>query len=424
MQRMVNENFVQTLKAELDRVDGLKISKRHEHVIEGFRFPKGRAPRAVMAKKEYMLFNSNDYLGLRFHPQVKAADHDAVEKFGVSPGSVRFISGTYSTHRALENELARFHGRDDCILFSSAFAANLAVIHCLAKGQSKDSLVSEKTLIVSDELNHRSIIDGIRVVNFPKEQRCVYKHLDFEDLKRILEENKGKYTRVLVISDGVFSMLGEYADLAKMHKVTDAFQLAYAEGVLIMIDDCHGVASLGTTGKGTEEASGGRADVLVGTLGKGFGGEGGYVVADQVLIDYMREAAATYIFSNPISPGTASAGAASVQLVAGVEGNARLMALRENIAHFKYGIGKAGFSLAAESSHAVQPILIGDPVKTKALVEALFKEGILVTNINYPVVPKGRDEIRIQLSALHTKADLDEFVEKAKKHALILGILS
>jgi glycine C-acetyltransferase len=241
-------------------------------------------------------------------------------------------------------------------------------------------------------------------------------------LRDLLEKNKGTGKRVLVIKDGVFSMIGELQDIGKMQHVISEYQNEYEEGVISIVDDAHGIGALGT-GRGVEEVTGGRCDLLVGTMGKAFGVDGGYVVGDQVFIDYLRESAATYIYSNPISPGTAAASLESVKLIDSDMGQSLLRQLRENITYFKEKVIDVGFKFVADSSHPIQPILIGDPRKTRELVDALFEEGFLVTNISYPVVPKGKDEIRVQVSAIHTKNDINEFLDKLEKTGKKLKIL-
>jgi len=416
---MSRQDFLTTLSAEVARIDEAGTVKRQETIIESF--TSDPAPQAMIAGQPRRIFNSNDYLGLRFHPKLKAAEHAASEKFGAGPGAVRFISGSLRIHRDLEQALAKFHGRDDAMVFSSAFATNMAVLFCLLKGQSKDSVVGDQVLVVSDELNHRSIIDGIRIANLSSEQKAIFKHLDAQDLRRVLAENVGKQQRVIVVTDGVFSMLGEYQDLKALRQVVDEFDGQFAQGVWLVVDDAHGVGAFGATGRGTEEASGGQADVLIGTLGKAFGADGGYVTASQGVIDYLRESAATYIYSNSISPGTAGAALAAVQLVSSPEGKKMLAQLAKNITQFKSLMQAEGFTFAVDSSHSIQPWFIGDTLKTKALKKALFDRGILVTNINYPVVPKGKDELRVQISAAHTEADLQAFLAAAKAEKAILG---
>ncbi len=401
---MSNIQFHKVLKQEIARIDAAKTSKRHERVIEGF--TSDHSPRAIIKGKKYLVFNSNDYLGLRFHKKLREGEHRASDTFGTGPGAVRFISGTLKVYKDLEKALATFHSRDDAMVFSSAFAANMAVMFCLIRGQSKDSYVSGDTLVISDSLNHRSIIDGIRVANISKDQKLIYEHLNYRALQGVLEQNAGKYARVLVVTDGIFSMLGESVSIDSIKGITKKFEHKYPEGVHLIVDDSHGVAAFGKTGRGVEEGGKKRADVLIGTMGKGFGADGGYVTGDQTTIDYLRESAASYIYSNSISPGVAGAALAAVQTVNSHEGQALLKKLRSNVKLFKEHIKKEGFALAADSLHPIQPILIGDAEKSKKLTEHLFQKGILVTSINYPVVAPGRDEIRVQLSAAHTPEDI------------------
>lgn len=412
-------NFYKLLQQELHRVDAAKSSKRNEKIIEKYTHDHG--VQAIIKGRPYVVFNSNDYLGLRFQPELARAERHASETFGTGPGAVRFISGTMKIYKELEKSLAKFHGRDDAMVFSSAFAANLAVIFCLIKGQSKDSLVSDETLVLSDELNHRSIIDGIRVANLPSGQRKVWKHLDYDNLKQLLEENASaqseegtKFKRVVLLTDGVFSMIGEYVNLEKVQQIASQYDSAYEQGVVVVVDDSHGVGAFGKRGRGVEDVTNVHADVLIGTMGKAFGADGGYVVANQVVIDYLRESAATYIYSNSISPGVAAAAHAGVQMVDTPKGQELMRKLKSNIAFFKRYVKKAGLQLAADSIHPIQPLLIGDTKKSSALMNALFEKGILVTAINYPVVPPGRDEIRIQLNASHTQEDIKLLIDTCK----------
>ena len=418
---MAKQQFFASLQQEIARIDAAKVSKRNERVIEGF--TADPSPKAVIQGKNLSIFNSNDYLGLRHHQSLKQAEHTASEKYGTGPGAVRFISGSLQIHRDLEKKIAQFHGRDDALVFSSAFATNMAVLFCLLKGQSKDSVVSGNTLVVSDELNHRSIIDGIRVAGLESTQKAVFRHFDANHLAEVLEQNKGKFDRVIVVSDGVFSMLGEYQDLSKIRVVIDKYDEAFKEGVLLVVDDAHGVGAFGKTGRGTEEVSNAKADVLIGTLGKAFGADGGYVTGDQVVMDYLRESAATYIYSNSISPGTAGAALAALSLMETEEGVQLLQSLEKNVKFFKENMLAAGFTFAADSIHPIQPLLIGDADKTKALTNALYDAGFLVTNINYPVVPKGKDEIRVQISASHTQQDLENFLAAAQEAGKLTGVL-
>lgn len=408
-QLMLPASFSNTLIAEIDRLDKSSSSKRRENIIAGF--TAQASPRAIINGQEYLVFNSNDYLGLRFHPELKKGEHEASEKYGTGPGAVRFIAGTLQVYKDLEASIAKFHGRDDAIIFSSAFAANLAVLHALIKGQSKDSLVSSDTLVISDQLNHRSIVDGIRVANLPDSQRMVFSHMNSDSLDHVLSENVGKFSRCLVVTDGVFSMLGEFQDLACLRKVIASYQDKYTQGILLVVDDSHGVGAFGTSGRGTEEVTGAAADVLIGTFGKALGADGGYAVGDQIVIDYLREAAATYIYSNPPSPGTAGAALAAVKLLSAPEGKLLLESSRNNIAYFKEKAKAAGLVLAADSCHPIQPLLVGSPEKAASVREKLFSKGILASAITYPVVPAGRDELRFQITSIHTASDIDNLVQ-------------
>lgn len=418
---MPKNKFIQIINQELKRLDQAQLSKRQEKLIEGF--SSHPHPRAIIANQEYRIFNSNDYLGLRHHQLLKTAEHQASQKLGTGPGAVRFISGSFALHRELEKALAKFHGRDDALVFSSAFAANLATIFSLIKGQSKDSLLNDTALVVSDELNHRSIIDGVRLAGLNQDQKAIFKHMDASSLELILKENVGKFDRAVVISDGVFSMLGEYQDLKSLSSVIKKYDTLYPNGVISIIDDCHGIGACGDSGRGIEEICQQKADILVGTLGKALGADGGYVAADQSIIDYLRESAATYIYSNSISPGTAAAALAAIQLIDSKEGQQLLDKLKANIAFFKSELGKTKLKLASRSMHPIQPILVGDPVLSKLTTQKLLTHGYLVTSINYPVVAKTRDEIRVQINATHTHQDIQDFVQDLNSIAIETGLV-
>lgn len=415
----MTQDFYEMLKKEITRIDEAKTSKRHERIIEGF--TQDKSPKAIIAGKQYHIFNSNDYLGLRHHKVLKKAEHEASKQFGSGPGAVRFISGTLSIHKELEKKVAAFHHRDDAIIISSAFAANLAAMFCLSQGLTKTSLIDNDVLIISDSLNHRSIIDGVRITGLPKEQRVIFEHMNPQSLADVLKQYQGKHRRVVVVTDGVFSMLGEYQQLKKIREVISQYETYYPLGILLVVDDAHGVGIAGDTGRGVEEIEGVQADVLVGTFGKGFGSDGGYITGNQVIIDYLRESAATYIYSNSISPGTAGAALASFDLADSSVGKRLLNKSRKNTKYFIKTMKQAGFEFAAKSSHPIQPVLISDTAKTKRYVEELFAQGILVTNISYPVVPQGRDEIRVQISATHTKEDIDYLVHAFVKAREIIA---
>lgn len=400
-------NFLKILQNELDRVDQAKVSKRNEFIIDEVL----NATQVWSNGEKFDIFNSNDYLGLRVDKKLILAEEKAARRYGVGPGAVRFISGSCKVYSELEKKVAQFHNKEAGMVFSSAFAANLGVIFSLIKGQSKDSLVNDRVLVVSDELNHRSIIDAIRLANLDKSQKAIFKHKDKNSLKEILEKSKNDFDRVLVITDGIFSMLGEVQDLAGLKDVINQHQDDYKNGVFLIVDDAHGVGAFGKTGRGSEQECGVQADLLLGTFGKAFGCDGGYVVGNQTIIDYLRESAATYIYSNCMAPTTAQSAWESLDLMMSERGKKLLEKLGNNLAYFKNKIKKTKFSLAVESNHPIQAILIGNPIEAKKIVNLLKDNKILATNINYPVVPKGKDEIRVQISAQHTKEQIDKFID-------------
>lgn len=406
---MRTDNFFKLLKKEVEDLQKLGISKRNEKIIEGF--TKETPPRAILKRKKYYVFNSNDYLGLRFSKQLQKSEALSSEKLGTGPGAVRFISGTLKIHTQLEKEIAKFHQKEAGMIFSSAFAANQGVIFPLIVGQRKNTLVNDNVLVISDELNHRSIIDAIRLAKLPKENKTIFKHLDTKILEEIIKNASGKFDRVLIITDGVFSMLGEVQDLKSIKEIKDRYQNQFKNGILIIVDDAHGVGVLGEKGRGSEEYCQAEVDVLVGTFGKAFGTDGGYVVSKREVIDYLKESSATYIYSNNLTPGTAAASLQAIKISQTNKGKNLRKKLQENINYFKRKAKDLNIPLAANSYHPIQPVLIGDSLKTKKIVEALFKKGFLTTAISYPVVPAGKDEIRIQLCANHTKEVIDFFLK-------------
>ncbi len=281
-----------------DKLGELRASGRlkgAESVTTGVVAPAaGKGPRFLIeghGERPFLRMNSNSYLGLSFATRVMEAEEEAVRRYGVGPGAVRFISGTWAPHVKLEKRLADFHGRAAAMLFSSAYATVMGVIA---------PLVSDKTVVISDELNHNSIINAIALAR-PAEKR-IYKHLDFGELTRQLGAFTNTCRRAVVITDGVFSMRGDHARLDEIMRIAKQFHPLYAEGVIVIADDSHGVGAFGETGRGTEEVAGAKVDVLIGTLGKAFGVNGGYVVTSQSTVDYLRETSPFYIYSNPITP--------------------------------------------------------------------------------------------------------------------------
>ena len=378
--------------------------KGRETVISGVLPPAPPKGRRYLLEGEggrpFLRMNSNSYLGLSFRAEVIAAEEEAVRRLGTGPGAVRFISGTWSPHVALERQLSRFHGRDAAMLFSSAYATVMGVLA---------PLITDKTAVISDELNHNCIINAIALAR-PAEKH-IYRHLDMGELERGLAAAAKSCTRAIIVTDGVFSMRGDHVPLDRIMALARQYDAGFAENAIVMVDDSHGVGAFGKTGRGTEEHTDSRpADILVATLGKAFGVNGGYVTGDETIIRFLRESSPFYIYSNPITPAEAAAAQQAVALVDGPVGLGLLIHLRAMTGRFKAGLVKLGFE-TLPGEHPVVPLMLRDSARTSALVAHLRGCGILTTGLNYPVVPKGEEEIRFQISADHAPADIDEALE-------------
>jgi glycine C-acetyltransferase len=389
-------------------------AKRAESVVVAVKPAEtDRGPRFLLrgeGEKEFLRMNSNSYLGMGLRPEVVEAEEVATREFGAGPGAVRFISGTYEPHVTLERELASFHRREAGMIFSSAYAAIVSTI---------TPLVTPETVLVSDELNHNCIINAMRLSR--PAGKAIYGHNDVAALERALEEWKGKAERAVVVTDGIFSMRGDHAPLDEIAAACARHDDGYAENVVLIVDDSHGVGAFGRTGRGVEEhTGGGPADVLVGTLGKAFGVNGGYVVADAPTIAFLRESSQMYIYSNPITAGEAAAALASVRIVASPEGEALLARLRALTKRFEEGLGRIGIE-TIPGAHPVVPLMIRDTRKTRDLVAYLYDHGVLVTGLAYPVVPRGDEEIRTQINADHTESDIDHVLALLAKYEATHG---
>ncbi|MDV6343052.1 aminotransferase class I/II-fold pyridoxal phosphate-dependent enzyme [Nitrosomonas sp. Is37] len=369
-------------------------------------------PRYFLAGDEraYLLMNSNSYLGLTLHPKVMAAEEEGVKHFGTGPGAVRFISGTYQPHVELEKRLAAFHGRASAMIYSAAYTTVMGVL---------PALIDEHTLVVSDQLNHNCIINAIRL-SYPAKKE-IFKHLDMTELERILSTyasgknaaGGSEIRRVLVITDGIFSMRGDCAPLDEIVAICRKYEQDFADGIITIADDSHGVGAFGETGRGTEEYTQSKVDILIATLGKALGVNGGYVVASAPVIDYLREISPFYVYSNPITPSEALAAIASLEILESKEGLERLARLRELAVRFENGLTELGFE-TIPGEHPVTPLVVRDTQQTALLIEYLFQNGILATGLNYPVVPKGDEEIRFQINANHTTGDIDYLLSVLK----------
>ena len=357
--------------------------------------------------REVINLCANNYLGLSSHPAVIEAAHEALRTHGYGMSSVRFICGTQDQHKMLEQRLARFLGTEDAILYAAAFDAN---------GGLFEPLVGEQDAVVSDELNHASIIDGIRLC---KAKRYRYKHNDMDDLERCLQLAIAEGARYrLVFSDGVFSMDGTVAQLDQMRTICDQ------HGALLGIDDCHASGFLGRTGRGTHEYRGvyGKVDIITGTLGKALGGaSGGFTAGRRDLIDLLRQRSRPYLFSNTLAPPIVGASIAVLDLL---EASTQLRdRLENNARYFRQAIAQAGFEIKP-GEHPIVPIMVYEAATAQALAARLLELGIYVVGFFYPVVPKGQARIRVQLSAVHEREHLEHGVAAFAQAGRELGLLN
>jgi len=399
---MPSQRLDNALAAELAELRESGTDKGAESVVIDIVAPRaGLGPRYRLAgsEGEFLRMNSNSYLGLSSHPAVVAAEEAATRRFGAGPGAVRFISGTYQPHVDLERRLAAFHGRESAIIYSSAYAAVISTL---------TSLITRDTVVLSDELNHSCIINAIRMSR--PAARAVYPHLDMAALDAELVGAVELGNRVVIVTDGVFSMRGDFADLAVMGEVAATHDQSFAENVVVVVDDSHGVGAYGATGRGTEEVASGRADVLIGTLGKALGVNGGYVTGSVTVTTFLREKGPMYIYSNPITAGEAAAAEMSVSILDSAEGHELLAHLGMLTSKFESGLVDAGFE-TIPGPHPIVPLMVRDTEKTAALVTHLYENGVLATGLNYPVVPRGDEEIRFQVNADHTVADVDYLLQ-------------
>jgi glycine C-acetyltransferase len=401
---MAIHGLTESLSERLHQMEREGRLKGRESVVVGFVPSKdGRGPRFLIegeGDKLFLRMNSNSYLGMAVRLEIVEAEERAAVDYGTGPGAVRFISGTWSPHVALERRLAAFHRRPAAVLFSSAYAAVMGLI---------PPLVSDETAVISDELNHNCIINSI-ALSRPAEKH-IYRHVDMGELERALEASTKTCRRAIVVTDGIFSMRGDHAPLDRIMGLARAYDAGFAENAIVVVDDSHGVGAFGETGRGTEEYTDAPpADLLVATLGKAFGVNGGYVVADETIIRYLRETSPFYIYSNPITPAEAAAAHKAVDLLDGPVGKALLNHLHSMTVRFKDGLTRLGFE-TLPGEHPVVPLMLRDTGRTKAMVAHLYRNCILATGLNYPVVPKGDEEIRFQISADHTSADIDAVLE-------------
>ena len=388
------------LSEKLDELREKGTLKGKEMVITGVKQADDKkGPRFFIegrGEREFLRMNSNSYLGMSLHKEIIEAEEEATRKYGTGPGAVRFISGTYQPHIELEDKLAKFHNRESAMVFSSAYATVMGIV---------SPLIDNETVVISDELNHNCIINAIRLSR-PKIKE-VYKHLNMTDLEDRIKNAIGKGKRLLIITDGIFSMRGDYAPLDIIAEIAKRYDSEFEGGIIVIVDDSHGIGAFGKTGRGTEEYTSAKGiDIIVGTLGKALGVNGGYVAATSTIINYLRETAPFYIYSNPITPSEASSALKALDILDSERGGQLLENLRKLTKRLERGLVDLGYEIL-ESEHPVVPLMIRDTKRTSELVQYLTEHGILATGLNYPVVPKGDEEIRFQVSAEHTEYDID-----------------
>ena len=380
----MNPIYTDHLKKILGEIEAAGLYKR-ERVLTS-----PQAPRiAVAAGRKVVNLCANNYLGLADHPELIAAAREALDRWGFGVASVRFICGTQQIHRDLEASLSRFFGTEDTILYSSCFDAN---------GGLFETLLGPEDAVISDELNHASIIDGVRLC---KAQRYRYRNNNLEDLEAKLKEADAARVRFkLIATDGVFSMDGIIADLKGICDLADKY------GALVMVDDSHAAGFLGKTGRGTHEHCGvpGRVDILTGTLGKALGGaSGGYTSGRKEIIDLLRQRSRPYLFSNTLAPSIAAASLKCLEMLSA--STALRDKLEDNTVFFRDGLRQAGLRIKS-GTHPIVPVMLGDAGLSQKVASRLLEKGVYVVGFFYPVVPKGTARIRTQVSAAHTREEL------------------
>ena len=375
-------------------------AKAPERIIVDYIPPKnGTGPRYKLQGSDlkFIRMNSNAYLSLSNHPEmIKAAD-EATHKFGVGPGAVRFIDGTFNYHIELEKSIAKFLDKPAAKIFNSAYTANLSLALTINHKQ---------TYWIGDELNHNSIIRAMRIANVPRENKGIYKHNNMDELKSCLENVPDSMERIVIIFDGIFSMRGDYAPLDQISRFAEEYQDRFKDGVISVVDDSHGIGAYGQNGRGTEDFCNTKADVVIGTFGKAFGVNGGFIAGSPELIEAVRQKADTYIYTNPLSVADCAAAIKAVEIAGSSEGKERLKILNERTLQFRDGVEALGME-SIPGPHPVVPVLVRDTAKTHQMVNGLFEKGILVVGLTFPVVPKGEETMRFQINAAHTEMDIN-----------------
>ncbi|KAM9171462.1 2-amino-3-ketobutyrate coenzyme A ligase, mitochondrial [Pangshura tecta] len=388
------------LEAELESIRGAGTWKS-ERVITS---KQGPHIHVEGSRGEILNFCANNYLGLSSHPEVIRSGLEALEKFGAGLSSVRFICGTQTIHKNLEEKISRFHQREDTILYASCFDANAGIF---------EALLTPEDAVLSDELNHASIIDGIRLC---KASKYRYKHMDMQDLEAKLQDAQ-KHRLRLVVTDGVFSMDGDIAPLKEICSLAQKYQ------ALVFIDECHATGFLGPNGRGTDELLGvmDQVNIVNSTLGKALGGAaGGYTTGPKALIDLLRQRSRPYLFSNSLPPAVVGCASKALDLL--MESNAIAQSMVAKTRRFRSKMAAAGFSISG-NDHPICPVMLGEARLASMMADDMLERGIYVIGFSYPVVPKGKARIRVQISAVHSEDDIDccveAFTEVGRKHGAL-----
>ncbi len=398
---MISPKYLETLQNELQNIQNDGLFKR-ERIITS-----QQSAEIVANGKTLLNFCANNYLGLSNNPEVMKASQDMIESHGYGMSSVRFICGTQDIHKELEEKISKFLGLEDTILYAACFDANGGVF---------EPLFTDQDAIISDELNHASIIDGVRLC---KAVRYRYKNNNMEDLEaQLIEASKQNHRFKIIVTDGVFSMDGIVADLKGVCDLADKYD------ALVMVDDSHATGFIGKTGRGTHEANDvmGRVDIITSTLGKALGGAlGGFTSGKKEIIDMLRQRSRPYLFSNSLAPGIVGAAIKVLDMIS--EDTFRRDTVMENAEYFRTQMKAKGFDIP-DGDAAIVPVMLYDAPLSQKMAEKLMDEGIYVIGFFYPVVPKGKARIRVQLSAAHTKEHLDKAIAAFEKVGKELNVIS
>ena len=398
----------QTIRPQLQYLHDAVEDLKAKHLYFKLKVLEGeQKPIANFDGKEVVNLSSNNYLGLTTHPKLRRAAIDATRKLGVGSGAVRTIAGTMKMHMDLEEQIARFKKAEACVVFQSGFAANAGTV---------SAILGKDDLVISDELNHASIIDGCRL---SRATIKVFKHKDAGDCERVLQETKDWNGKKLLISDGVFSMDGDIADLPALCDLAEKY------GCIMMVDDAHASGVLGSRGRGTIDHHNchGRVDIQVGTLSKAVGSVGGYVCGSRDLIDFLQQRARPFLFSTSHPPAVTATCQSAFELLDSEAGDKLIKKLWANTKFFKRRLKKLGFN-TGKSETPITPIMVGDAAKAFQFSQELFDEGVFAGAIGFPTVPEGKARLRTIVTATHKRADLERAAETIERVGKRLGVVS